>query len=129
MLPAERRVRTAQDFSRAVRSGARGGRATLVVHLAPAAPDPDPARPSRAGFVVSRAVGAAVVRNRVRRRLRHLVAERLGEVPDGTDLVVRALPPSAEATWTQLGEDLDGALRAARRRAARAARPPAGVAP
>ena len=83
---------------------------------------PEPARrsgaetsaPSRAGFVVSKAVGGAVVRNKVRRRLRHLVRERLVELPAGTTLVVRALPAAADATYTRLGADLDAALAAAR---------------
>ncbi|MEU4751494.1 ribonuclease P protein component, partial [Micromonospora tulbaghiae] len=66
------------------------------------------------GFVVSKAVGGAVVRNKVRRRLRHLVRERLAELPAGTTLVVRALPAAADATYTRLGADLDAALAAAR---------------
>ena len=52
---------------------------------------------SRAGFVVSKAVGGAVVRNRVKRRLRHLVAERLVADPFPRDVVVRALPASASS--------------------------------
>ena len=131
MLPAARRVRTADAFGRAVRSGDRAGRSTLVVHLAPpragtdGVPPTTPSpRPAAAGFVVSRAVGGAVVRNRVRRRLQHLVAARLDALPPGTELVVRALPPAAEADGARLAEDLDGALRtASRRRARRAATP------
>ncbi|WP_298804996.1 ribonuclease P protein component [uncultured Pseudokineococcus sp.] len=120
MLPAGRRVRTADAFGRAVRGGARAGRPTLVVHVlipsGAAADDATPSpRPAAAGFVVSRAVGGAVVRNRVRRRLRHLVADRLEGLPAGTELVVRALPPSAGATSADLALDLDDALRRARR--------------
>ncbi|MEJ5945808.1 ribonuclease P protein component [Pseudokineococcus basanitobsidens] len=111
MLPAGRRVRTADAFRRAVRSGARSGRPALVVHLA-LTPLPQPAA---AGFVVSRAVGGAVVRNRVRRRLQHLVAERLDALPRGAELVVRALPPAAGATSSALAADLDGALASAAR--------------
>ena len=89
---------------------------------AAATTSPEPARnagaetsaPSRAGFVVSKAVGNAVVRNTVRRRLRHLVRERLPELPAGSTLVVRALPVAAEASYARLGTDLDAALAAAR---------------
>jgi ribonuclease P protein component len=70
--------------------------------------------PARAGFVVSKAVGGAVVRNKVRRRLRHLVRERLDQLPAGAVVVVRALPPAATATYPQLGVDLDAALSVAR---------------
>jgi len=54
-----------------------------------------------------------VVRNRVRRRLRHLVRERLDALPAGATLVVRALPKAAEAPYARLGADLDAAIAAA----------------
>jgi ribonuclease P protein component len=70
----------------------------------------------RAGFVVSKAVGGSVVRHRVTRRLRHLVQPHLADLPIGTRLVVRALPPAATASSAELAEDLDAGLRAARRK-------------
>lgn len=66
--------------------------------------------PSRAGFVVSRAVGNAVTRNRVKRRLRHLVADALPSVPRPVDVVVRALPSAASGP---LVEDFAAAWGAA----------------
>ena len=66
---------------------------------------------SRAGFVVGRSVGGSVERHRVTRRLRHLAADRLGYLPEGTALVVRAHPTSANATSAELAADLDAALR------------------
>ncbi|GAA3751865.1 hypothetical protein GCM10022225_40260 [Plantactinospora mayteni] len=69
--------------------------------------------PARAGFVVSKAVGGAVVRNKVRRRLRHLVRDRLPGLPPDTTLVVRALPGAAGASYARLGTDLDAAIAAA----------------
>jgi ribonuclease P protein component len=48
-----------------------------------------------------------VVRNRTKRRLRALVHERLDHIPTGTDLVVRANPPAAQADSQQLASDLD----------------------
>ena len=65
----------------------------------------------RVGFVVSKAVGNAVSRNRVKRRLRHLVRERLVELPDESLLVVRALAAAADASYATLATDLDAALR------------------
>jgi ribonuclease P protein component len=61
--------------------------------------------------VVGRTVGNSVERHRVTRRLRHLVAERLGDLPEGTALVVRAHPSAAGSTSAELGADLDAALR------------------
>lgn len=117
MLPADRRVKRGDEFARAIRGGRRAGRPTLVAHLWRAELDvsnPSVAEartgPARAGFVVSKAVGPAVTRNRVKRRLRHLVAERLDRLPEGAVLVVRALPAAAGAPGEQLARDLDSAL-------------------
>jgi ribonuclease P protein component len=63
---------------------------------------------SRVGFVVSKAVGGAVVRNRVKRRLRHLAAQELGTTSTARDVVVRALP-AAGTTPVRLGSDLSSA--------------------
>lgn len=126
MLAAAQRLRRREEFTVALRTGRRAARGALVVHLAlPRSPGagPDAVREpadqalptARAGFIVPRAVGGAVVRNRVRRRLRHLVRERLATLPPGTLLVVRALPAAARASYAQLGADLDHALAAARR--------------
>ncbi|MEZ0064144.1 ribonuclease P protein component [Streptacidiphilus sp. MAP12-20] len=127
MLPSEYRLRRREDFATAVRRGRRAGRPLLVVHLfLPGSAGPEagtttePANPhgaggnflpARAGFVVSKAVGVAMVRNRVKRRLRHLMAERIGDLPAGSLIVVRALPSAAEAEYADLARDLDSALR------------------
>jgi ribonuclease P protein component len=66
---------------------------------------------ARVGFVVSKAVGNAVVRNRVHRRLRAVMASRLPELPVGSLTVVRALPASATASYAELVADVDAALR------------------
>ncbi len=55
---------------------------------------------------MSRAVGNAVVRNRVKRRLRALIADAL-PLPEGVDLVVRANPAAATATFDDLRAALD----------------------
>ena len=83
----------------------------------------EPARaeqlPARAGFVVSRSVGGAVVRNQVKRRLRHLVRDRLAGLPAGTRLVVRALPSAADRSYEDLGRDFEAALAGALRQRSR----------
>jgi len=62
------------------------------------------------GFTIPKTVGSAVVRNRVRRQLRHLMASRLTELPTDARVVVRVLPPAAGATSSELAADLDSAL-------------------
>ncbi|MDT4940480.1 MAG: ribonuclease protein component [Pseudonocardiales bacterium] len=64
----------------------------------------------RVGFVVAGSVGPAVVRNRVRRRLRHLMRTRLAGLPSGIDLVVRAQPATAGLPSSALAAELDKAL-------------------
>ena len=113
MLAAAQRLRRSADFAAAIRGGRRVGRGTVVVHLL--TEEPVQAITARAGFVVSKAVGTAVVRNKVRRRLRHLVRPMLSDLPDGTVLVVRALPAAAQASFATLGADLEAALATARR--------------
>jgi ribonuclease P protein component len=111
VLAHAQRLRSAADFSSVVRRGSRAGSSLLVVHLL--GPDPvDGTRaPARGGFVVSKSVGNAVIRNRVVRRLRHVTRARLAELPDGSLVVVRALPASAAATSIDLGSALDHCLR------------------
>jgi ribonuclease P protein component len=100
-------MRRSTDFSSAVRRGRRVRRGTVVVHLATADVASDPAL---VGFVVGKGVGGSVVRHRVSRRLRAVMADRVGTLPLGSATVVRALPASAEATSAQLASDVDGAL-------------------
>jgi ribonuclease P protein component len=108
VLPAAARLRRREDFALVVRKGRRAGRPTLVVHyLAPAGATP---QGSRAGFVVSKAVGNSVDRHRVVRRLRHLIRPRLDSLPDGAWIVVRALAPARVASSAELAVDLDAAL-------------------
>jgi ribonuclease P protein component len=66
--------------------------------------------PPRVGFVVSKAVGNAVVRNRTKRRLRASVATKLSGIPAGLDLVVRANPAAAHATYDELDSALERQL-------------------
>ena len=112
-------MRRSADFTAAVRHGRRARRGSLVVHRCDG---PDSSRPALVGFVVGRGVGGSVVRHRVTRRLRALMAARLDRLPAGSAVVVRALPPSAEASSAALATDQDAALDRVARRAAEVAR-------
>jgi ribonuclease P protein component len=91
-----------------VRRGHRCGGALLVAHLlVPMSPSSEPVR---AGLVVSKAVGPAVTRNLVKRRLRHLVREHLGGLPSGSLVVLRAQPTAASASYTELAAELERCL-------------------
>ena len=115
MLTRESRLTSSQLFSWAVRTGRRAGTSTLVLHLAVPSTETAGRRP-QVGFVVSKAVGPAVTRNLVKRRLRNLARERLASLPGSGVLVVRALPPAATASYAALGDDFDRALDRLERR-------------
>lgn len=116
MLPQQSRMRRAEDFRRVLRTGRRAGGSVLTAHLLlPVGPDGTVGTPgevlsgdpAKVGFVVSRAVGSAVVRNRVKRRLRELMRGRLASLPRGCLLVLRAHPAAASARQADLAADLD----------------------
>lgn len=110
MLPSEARMRDSDEFRLTVRRGVRAARPSVVVHLRHA-----DSPPAQVGFVVSKAVGNAVTRNRTKRRLRHLVRPYLTDLPETARVVVRALPPAAREP-ERLAGDLDGAWHTAIRR-------------
>ena len=117
MLPADHRLTRPEQFRHAVKAGRRSGARTLVTHLAvedaadaAGASDVSGAAGPRVGFVVSKAVGTAVVRNKVKRRLRHAARERTARLPGGALLVVRAQPAAAAASYQELAADLDRCL-------------------
>jgi ribonuclease P protein component len=67
-------------------------------------------RAVRFGFIVSRQVGSAVVRNTVRRRLKAVCAEALPSVPAGSDIVIRVLPNGAQAGFAELRSEVTRCL-------------------
>jgi ribonuclease P protein component len=111
-------LRSPLDFARLRRDGRRTGGATLAISYA-RRPAPDqgsgPATPAgdeppvRVGFIVSKRVGGAVVRNRVKRRLREVVRARLTTLAPGWDIVVNARPAAVTAEYGALAAEL-GAL-------------------
>jgi ribonuclease P protein component len=99
-------MRRSAEFALAVRTGIRAGRPRVVGHLLVRA-DVHDREPARVGLIVSRAVGSAVTRNRVKRRLRELVRGYLQSLPGGSLLVVRANAAAAHASQADLAADLD----------------------
>jgi ribonuclease P protein component len=62
--------------------------------------------PARIGLTVSRKVGNAVVRNRVRRRLREAFRRRWATLPP-VDLVCIVRSAAADASWDDLVREVD----------------------
>lgn len=61
----------------------------------------------RFGFIVAKTVGNAVVRNRVRRRLKAAASVIAPTLPPGTETVYRALPPAAFAPYAGLAAEVE----------------------
>jgi len=95
----EQRLRKSSDFATAYREGRSFSSRLLVIR-----PRANGLPQNRYGFVTSRAVGNAVVRNRLRRRLRE--ATRSLPLENGWDVVVICRNSAAEATYQQLRESL-----------------------
>jgi ribonuclease P protein component len=102
VLARANRIVRGIDFRATMRGGRRTGSATAVVYVRTRSD----ASPSRFGFVVSKAVGDSVRRHLVTRRLRAIAREALPTTSTGVDVVVRALPGSAEAGWASLHDDV-----------------------
>lgn len=87
-----------------MRTGRKVTSANLVIYLKRV---PGTAQ-ARFGFVVAKTVGNAVTRNLVKRRLR-AAAKQLA-IKNGMDVVVRALPGSATASWDSLSTEFSSSL-------------------
>lgn len=114
-MKREQRLRSPADFRR-VRDVARSGWAHPLLVLYMARTD---AGSTRVGITVSGRVGKAVVRNRVRRRLRAALDARFDRLPPQADIVLVARPSSAEASWSELCLAVDTLLTRAEKAAAR----------
>lgn len=107
MLARANRVVQPSDFRTAVRRGRRVSSPSAIVHVVPTGGE----GATRFGFIVTKAVGNAVIRNLVRRRLRALSREMLSEVGSGRDIVIRALPGSHEVDWANLQAEITESIK------------------
>lgn len=107
MLARENRIVRGTDFRLVMRGGRRSASSTAVVYVR----SRGDASASRFGFIVAKSVGDSVRRHLVTRRLRAIARESLVLTGTGMDVVVRALPGSAEAGWTTLQHDVSRALQ------------------
>jgi ribonuclease P protein component len=90
------------DFDRTLRTGRRAASEYLAVFVS----DNEVGRP-RVGFAVSRKLGNAVVRNRVRRRLRELVRPLVARAKGGRDVVIVARARAVDAEFARLRQEIE----------------------
>ncbi|MEX2643547.1 MAG: ribonuclease P protein component [Acetobacterales bacterium] len=109
MAPALSRLKRRAEFVRVTRQGRKAASAGLVLQAAPFENSDHDA--FRVGFTVTRRVGNAVVRNRVRRRLRAVAQEIMptGARP-GFDYVLVGRAATKDRPYDALRRDLVSAL-------------------
>ena len=98
-MKRRQRLSRSRDFDAVYRRGRSVSTRHLVLYSFPRPEDPD--GEPRLGLAVSRKVGGAVVRNRVKRRLRAAFEELGQPLPAGHDFVLIVRPGFAEAAETQ----------------------------
>ena len=91
------RIRDNELFQRVRRQGR-----SYSSHLAVLCVEENQLSHSRFGFSVSRRIGNAVVRNRVKRRMRESVRLRMGQLQTGWDCVLIARYPIRKASYGQI---------------------------
>src|SRR5919202_5633780 len=106
MLPRQYRLTRSRDFSRVRRFGRSSGSPLLALYVLPTR-----SSDIRVGFSVSKRVGKATIRNRVKRLMREAVRHQLPRIRPGQDLVFIARPAAAEATYHQIAETVAYLLR------------------
>ncbi len=113
MAPKRRRLSRSAEFERVYRQGRSKGNRYLVLYAFPRAEDEgavDREAGPRLGLSVSRRVGGAVDRNRVKRVLREAFWAEAERLPDSSDYVVVARPDARELAQRDGTEGMRGAL-------------------
>ena len=100
-FPREARLVRRGEFDAVYRAGKRRASSHFTVFFrANALPQ------TRFGFSIKKALGGAVVRNRIRRRLREIVRWHRAEIPAGWDIVIHPKSAVAKVPFAALTTDL-----------------------
>jgi ribonuclease P protein component len=94
--PRRRRLSRSAEFERVYRQGRSKGNRFLVLYAFPRADESAAEEGPRLGLSVSRRVGGAVERNRVKRVLREAFWQEAERLPAGSDYVVVARPDARD---------------------------------
>ena len=108
--PGRRRLSRSAEFERVYRQGRSVGNRFLVLYSFPRSSAGEPADGTRLGVSVSRKVGGAVERNKVKRLLREAFVTLAERLPDDQDVVVVARPEVRELAERDGLEGVRGAL-------------------
>ncbi|MBC9955271.1 ribonuclease P protein component [Leucobacter sp. cx-42] len=110
MPSRQHRITRGDDYRQTVRSGRRVGGAFCITHAVShsrgAESVPQESSPARFGYIVSKAVGNSVTRNLLRRRMKTISERLIHEGLVNVDIVFRALPACADASFVDLEAEL-----------------------
>ncbi|WP_022885417.1 ribonuclease P protein component [Glaciibacter superstes] len=112
MLAKANRLASGSDYKATVRRGKRVIGKNTVTYIRTDVVD----TPARFGFIVAKNVGGAVVRNRIRRRLKAASFTQVSGIGPGASIVIRALPSSTGATFSVLAGEVADAVGTVRTR-------------
>jgi ribonuclease P protein component len=108
--PKRGRLSRSAEFERVYRQGRSHGNRHLVLYTFPREGSSGSDDEPRVGLSVSRKVGGAVERNRVKRLLREAFASEAKRLPAGHDVVVVARPEARELAEREGLDGIRGAL-------------------
>jgi ribonuclease P protein component len=110
MAQKRRRLSRSAEFERVYRQGRSKGNRYLVLYAFPRDEERDSEAGPRLGLSVSRRVGGAVDRNRVKRVLREAFWAEFERLPDSSDYVVVARPDARELAEREGTQGMRGAV-------------------
>ena len=92
-------LRTSRDFTRLYRRGKKSVSNEMVLYVLKGKEEY-----SRIGYSISKKIGKAVVRNRIKRKLREIFRSRKDRFNDNYDIVIVVRKNSVDATYQRLDE-------------------------
>jgi ribonuclease P protein component len=113
-FPARLRLKQRREFLRVQQGGRKHQLRHFMVFAArrlPTEPSSDEPLPTRLGITVTRKIGNAVARNRIKRLVREVFRQHRQQLPSGLDLVWVAKQGAAEADYASVLADFEALLR------------------
>ncbi len=105
-FPKEERIRRRVDFLKIFREGTKSRAAHFRISFLP-----NGLAHRRLGIAVGKKVGSAVVRNRLKRRIREFYRQNKGLFPEGTDFVITAKEGAGRLGYREVANELKGVLK------------------
>jgi ribonuclease P protein component len=111
-FPARLRIKQRREFLQVQRGGRKHHVRHFIVFVSPRTPNPSGGVvPTRLGITVTRKIGNAVVRNRIKRLVREVFRLNRTRLPEGLDLVWVAKQQAAQVCFADVLDDFEALAR------------------